>query len=118
MRRRAVGPRAIFAVRSALRTSKTTLRRGGANGATHPRAGRNLWITFERSGIHRETEFPSCGASFLQVGSFDVAEIISEVPTMPPLLERNTSPNGGGARAVRILAKTLFRQLRESGYNN
>jgi hypothetical protein len=44
--------------------------------------------------------------------------MISEVPTMPQLLERNPSPSGGGERAVRILAKTLFRQLRESGFDN
>jgi hypothetical protein len=44
--------------------------------------------------------------------------MISEVPTMPQLLERNSSPAAGGERAVRILAKTLFRQLRESGFDN
>jgi hypothetical protein len=39
---------------------------------------------------------------------------------MPALLERNplNANRQGGDRAVRILAKSLFRQLKESGYEN
>lgn len=39
---------------------------------------------------------------------------------MPQLLERNrlAASHAGGDRAVRILAKSLFRQLKESGFQN
>jgi hypothetical protein len=39
---------------------------------------------------------------------------------MPQLLERSrlTAAHAGGDRAVRILAKSLFRQLKESGFEN
>ena len=39
---------------------------------------------------------------------------------MPPLLERSrlSAAQAGGDRAVRILAKSLFRQLKESGFEN
>jgi len=38
---------------------------------------------------------------------------------MPQLLERNRmNASPGGDRAVRILAKSLFRQLKESGFEN
>jgi hypothetical protein len=47
-----------------------------------------------------------------------VSESISEDLLMPQLLERANPDANGGERAVRILAKTLFRQLKESGYEN
>jgi hypothetical protein len=39
---------------------------------------------------------------------------------MPPLLERSriNAAQAGGDRAVRILAKSIFKQLKESGYEN
>jgi len=47
-----------------------------------------------------------------------VSESLSEDLLMPQLLERTNPEANGGERAVRILAKSLFRQLKESGYEN
>jgi hypothetical protein len=60
------------------------------------------------------------GAPFLQNNRRPVADNKSEVPTMPQLLERArlNGAQSGGDRAVRILAKSLYRQLRESGYEH
>ena len=50
-----------------------------------------------------------------------VATIDSEVPTMAQLLERARANDGSSQnldKAVRILAKSLFRQLKDSGYEH